>query len=204
MRRLEITTIDCILYMYSMSTRIRLSGIFTAKSCKIVALRFIYGAKLKQSELNQPMTNLDAVERLDRHIKENTANGNMHPGENWYEKDYREAEDIIWAFTDLNFHSLKKIFEERSQVWQEACVFVLGESSTTGSIKMLSDIFIEGGGKIACYAAVFLSGENLSGLPEEEKTKISSRLGELLEDEKYKQFGDHYQISLEKIRERLE
>ena len=149
------------------------------------------------------MANLDATELLDKHLKENTANGNMHPGENWYEKDYREAEDLVWGFTDLNWHSLKKIFEDRSNVWQEACVFILGESNTAGSIKMLSDIFIDGGDKIACYVAVFLSDQRLSEFPEDEKTKISSRLEELLKDEKFKQFGDHYRISLEKMRERL-
>ena len=150
------------------------------------------------------MANLDAVERLDRHIKENTANGNMHPGENWYEKDYREAEDIVWAFTDLNFHSLKKIFEERSQAWQEACVFVLGECDSPGSVKMLADIFTEGGDKIACYAAVFLSDQSLSDFPEDEVSKISSRLEDLLRDEKFKQFGDHYRVSLEKINTQLQ
>jgi len=149
------------------------------------------------------MANLDATDLLDKHLKENTANGNMHPGENWYEKDYREAEDLVWGFTDLNWHSLKKIFEERSNVWQEACVFILGESNTAGSIKMLSDIFIDGGDKIACYSAVFLSDQNLSELPEDEKTKISSRLKELLEGDKYKQYGDHYQISLGKMQERI-
>ena len=43
------------------------------------------------------MANLDATELLDKHLKENTANGNMHPGDNWYEKDYREAEDLVWG-----------------------------------------------------------------------------------------------------------
>lgn len=149
------------------------------------------------------MANLDATELLDKHLKENTANGNMHPTENWYEKDYREAEDLVWGFTDLNWHSLKKIFEDRSHIWQEACVFVLGESNSTGSIKMLSDIFIDGGDKIACYTAVFLCDQSLADFPKDKKTMISHRLEEFLEDEKYKLYGDHYSISLEKMRERL-
>jgi len=149
------------------------------------------------------MANLDATELLDKHLKENTANGNMHPGENWYEKDYREAEDLVWGFTDLNWHSLKKIFEDRSHVWQEACVFVLGESASKGSIKMLTDIFINGGDKIVCYAAIFLSDQNLSEVSEDEKTKIASRLQELLTSGEYKQFGDHYRVSLERMMDQL-
>ena len=149
------------------------------------------------------MANLDATELLDKHLKENTAKGNMHPGYNWYEKDYREAEDLVWGFTDLNWHSLKKMFEDRSHVWQEACVFILGESNTKSSVKMLSDVFIDGGDKIACYAAVFLSDQSFSELPEDEKTEISSRLKDLLKDEKFKQFGDHYRICLEKMRDML-
>ncbi len=149
------------------------------------------------------MANLDATDMLDKHLKENTANGNMHPGENWYEKDYREAEDLVWGFTDLNWHSLKKIFEERSHVWQEACVFVLGESGSSGSIKMLTDIFINGGDKIACYASIFISDQNISGFSEDEKAGISSRIDELLLDEKFSKFGDHYRISLDKISSQL-
>lgn len=145
------------------------------------------------------MTNLDATEMLDKHLKENTTNGNMHPGENWYEKDYREAEDLIWGFTDLNWHSLKKIFEERSHVWQEACVFVLGESGSSGSIKMLANIFINGEDKIACYSSIFISDQNLSEFTEEEIAGISGRAQELLSDEKFAKFGDHYRISLDKI-----
>jgi len=150
------------------------------------------------------MANLDATELLDKHLKENTANGNMHPSENWYEKDYREAEDLVWGFTDLNWHSLKKVFEDRSHVWQEACVFVLGELGSDGSIKMLTDIFVDGGDKIACYAAVFLSDQKISKFSEDEKTKISSRLQELLKDQKYKNFGDHYRISLENLSEQIQ
>jgi len=150
------------------------------------------------------MANLDATELLDKHLKENTANGNMHPSENWYEKDYREAEDLVWGFTDLNWHSLKKVFEDRSHVWQEACVFVLGELGSDGSIKMLTDIFVDGGDKIACYAAVFLSDQKISKFSEDEKTKISSRLEELLKDQKYKNFGDHYRISLENLSEQIQ
>ena len=82
-------------------------------------------------------------------------------------------------------------------------MFILGESNTKGSVKMLSDVFIDGGDKIACYAAVFLSDQSFSELPEDEKTEISSRLKDLLKDEKFKQFGDHYRICLEKMRDML-
>ncbi len=150
------------------------------------------------------MTNLDATGLLDKHLKENTANGNMHPSENWYEKDYRDAEDIVWGFTDINWHSLKKIFAQRSPVWQEACVFILGESGSKGSEKMLTDIFIDGEDKIACYAAVILSGQKNSEFSDQDQTKISSRLQELLTEEKYKKFGDHYRASLEKISEQIQ
>ncbi len=149
------------------------------------------------------MTSIDATTLLDKHLKENTANGNMHPGENWYEKDYREAEDLVWGFTDLNWHNLKKIFEDRSHIWQEACVFVMGESGSPGSVKMLSDIFIDGGDKIACYAAIFLCDRDMSDFPADQRNIISQRLEELLKDEQYRQYGDHYLISLEKMRERL-
>lgn len=149
------------------------------------------------------MTNPDAAELLDKHLKENTANGNMHPGENWYEKDYREAEDLVWGFTDLNWHSLKKIFGERSHVWQEACVFILGESGSRGSIRMLTDIFINGEDKIACYVAIFLSDQNLDEFEGEERNGISHRVRELLEDERYKKYGDHYQVSLTHISSQL-
>lgn len=145
------------------------------------------------------MANQDATELFDRHIKENTANGNMHPGENWYEKDYREAEDIVWTFSDLNWHNLKKIFEERSHVWQEACVFILGETGTKGSIKMLTDIFTNGEDKIACYVAIFLSDHSLSEFTEDELSNITHRAQELLKDGKYKKYGDHYEVSLTKI-----
>lgn len=148
--------------------------------------------------------NLDATELLDKHLKENTVNGNIHPSENWYEKDYRDAEDLVWGFTDLNWHSLKKIFEERSQVWQEACVFILGESGSSGAEKMLTDIFIDGGDKIACHAAVILAGQRSSEFSEDYKSKISSRLQELLAEEKYKEFGEHYRISLEKISKQIQ
>ena len=149
------------------------------------------------------MANSDAAELLDKHIKENTANGNMHPGENWYEKDYREAEDLVWAFNDLNWHSLKKIFEERSQVWQEACIFVLGESGAAGSGRMLTDIFIDGEDKIACYVAVFLSEQNISEFSTEDQGKIQSRIAELLEDDNYKKYGEHYLIVLDKMYSQL-
>jgi hypothetical protein len=150
------------------------------------------------------MTNLDSTGLLDKHLKENTVNGNMHPSENWYEKDYRDAEDIVWGFTDLNWHSLKKIFAERSHVWQEACVFILGESGSSGAENMLTDIFIDGEDKIACHAAVILSGQKISEFSDEDQTKISSRLEELLTEGKYKKFGDHYRASLEKISEQIQ
>ena len=145
------------------------------------------------------MANSDATELLDKHIKENTANGNMHPGENWYEKDYREAEDLVWAFTDLDWHSLKKIFEERSHVWQEACVFVLGESGAKGSVKMLTDIFINGEDKIACYVGIFISDQDLLEFGDEERSAIYKRAEELLSNDKYKKFGEHYRVTLDKI-----
>ena len=147
--------------------------------------------------------NLDATQLLDKHLKENTANGNMHPGENWYEKDYRDAEDIVWGFTDLNWHSLKKMFEDRSHVWQEACVFILGESGSSGAEKMLADIFIDGGDKIACYAAVFLSEQQVADFSQGCKDKIASRSKELLKEKKYNKFGAHYQASLEKISKQI-
>jgi len=149
------------------------------------------------------MSNDDLVELLDKHLKENTANGNMHPGENWYEKDYREAEDLVWAFSDFNWHSLKKIFEERSHVWQEACVFVLGESGSNGSVKMMTDIFIDGEDKIACYVAVFLSEQNLSEFSPEERTKILNRVEELVQNDNYNKYGEHYVVSLEKIKSQI-
>ena len=145
------------------------------------------------------MANLDATELLDKHLKENTANGNMHPGENWYEKDYREAEDLVWGFTDLNWHSLKKIFEERSHVWQEACVFVLGESGAKGSVNMLKDIFINGEDKIACYTGIFISDQKRNDFNDTERNGIVSRAQDLLQDDKYRKFGDHYRITLDKI-----
>ena len=148
--------------------------------------------------------NLDATELLDKHLKENTANGNAHPSENWYEKDYRQAEDIVWGFTDLNWHALKKIFEDRSHVWQEACVFILGESGSSGAQMMLTDIFIDGGDKIACYAGVFLSEQKISEYSKDYKAKISNRLDELLEQEKYKKYGSHYIVSLERIRDQIQ
>lgn len=150
------------------------------------------------------MTNTDAVDMLDRHIKENTANGNMHPGENWYERDYRDAEDMVVRFSDLNWQGLKNIFGDRSHIWQEACIFVLGEARTDGSISMLGDIFVRGTDGIACYAAIFISQEDLSNLGDAERQQIGLRAQELLGDDIYKNYGDHYQVSLEKIHEKLE
>ena len=149
------------------------------------------------------MTNTDAVDMLDRHIKENTANGNMHPGENWYERDYRDAEDMVVRFSDLNWQGLKNIFGERSHIWQEACIFVLGEARTEGSISMLGDIFVRGTDGIACYAAIFISQEDLSNLSDTEQQQIGLRVKELLVDDLYKNYGDHYQISLEKLDSKL-
>ena len=149
------------------------------------------------------MTSNDIVEILDNHIKENTANGNMHPGENWYERDYREAEDMVIRFSDLNWQGLKKIFGDRSHIWQEACVFVLGEASTQGSISMLGDIFVRGTDGISCYSAIFLSTEDLSGLGDGELVQLRMRVNELLEDDSYKNHGEHYYVSLEKMREKL-
>jgi hypothetical protein len=149
------------------------------------------------------MTNTDAVEMLDRHIKENTANGNVHPGENWYERDYRDAEDMIVRFSDLNWQGLKNIFGDRSHIWQEACVFVLGEASTQGCISMLGEIFVRGTDGIACYAAIFISQEDLSKLSDSEQQQIGLRVHELLNEDLYKNYGEHYHVSLEKISEIL-
>lgn len=149
------------------------------------------------------MTNTDAIEMLDRHIKENTANGNMHPGENWYERDYRDAEDLIVRFSDLNWQGLKNIFSDRSHIWQEACVFVLGEARTEGAISMLGDIFVRGTDGIACYAAIFISQEDLSKLSGAEQVQIGHRVNELLNEGLYKNYGEHYHVSLEKISEML-
>ncbi len=149
------------------------------------------------------MTNTEAVDMLDRHIKENTVNGNMHPGENWYERDYRDAEDMIVGFSDLNWQGLKNIFGDRPHIWQEACVFVLGEARTEGSISMLGDIFVRGTDGIACYAAIFISQEDLSKLSDTEQQQIGLRVQELLVDDVYKNYGDHYHVSLEKMHEKL-
>ena len=147
--------------------------------------------------------NTDAVDMLDRHIKENTANGNMHPGENWYERDYREAEDMVVRFSDLNWQGLKNIFGDRSQIWQEACVFVLGEASTDGAVLMLGDIFLRGTDGISCYSAIFLSDEDLGALGDSERELIRLRANELLQGGHYKNYGDHYQVTLEKIQDKL-
>lgn len=145
----------------------------------------------------------DAVEMLDRHIKENTANGNMHPGENWYERDFREAENMIVRFSDLNWQGLKNIFADRSQIWQEACVFILGEANTEGSLSMLGDIFLRGTDGISCYSAIFLSAEDMRAIGESERELIRLRADELLQDDLYKNYGEHYQVTLETIREKL-
>ena len=149
------------------------------------------------------MANIDAVELFDRHLKENTANGNMHPGENWYERDYREAEDLAVRFSDLHWHGLKNIFGERTHIWQEACVFVLGEANTSGSVKMLGDIFVRGTDGIACYAAIFLADEDLTKFNEDEQLQIRMRVHDLFENDLYRQYGEHYHITLDKIREQM-
>jgi hypothetical protein len=51
---------------------------------------------------------------------------------------------------------------------------------------------------------VILSGQKNSEFSDEDQTKISSRLQELLTEEKYKKFGDHYRASLEKISEQIQ
>lgn len=147
--------------------------------------------------------NTDAVDMLDKHIKENTANGNMHPGENWYERDYRDAEGMVVRFSDLNWQGLKNIFGDRSQIWQEACVFVLGEAGTDGAVTMLGDIFLRGTDGISCYSAIFLSNEDLGMLGDSERELIRLRVNELLQGDLYKNYGDHYQVTLENIREKL-
>lgn len=149
------------------------------------------------------MKKLDTMEIFDRHIKEHTANGNMHPSEDWYEREYREGEDILMRFSDLDWHSLKKIFGNRTHIWQESCVYVLGETHTEGSASMLADIFIRGMDNISCYSAIFLSERNLDTFPEDIKEQIRLRAHELFKDSTYKQYGEHYRISLENIREKL-
>ena len=146
---------------------------------------------------------MDATEQLDRHIKEHTANGNMHPGENWYERDFNDGAGILAGFTDLDWHSIKKMFGSRTHIWQEACVYVLGESDHEGSAKMLADIFIRGHDNISCYSAVFLSEQNLDTFPDDTKHQIRLRAHDLFKDGKYRQYGEHYRMSLEKIREKL-
>jgi hypothetical protein len=146
---------------------------------------------------------VESTELFDRHLKEHTANGNIHPGENWYEKDFHEGEIILAEFSDLDWHSLKKMFGSRTHIWQEACVFVLGESDTQGSARMLADIFVRGQDNISCYSAVLLSELNQDTFTDETKRQIRLRAHELLKDGKYRQYGEHYRISLEKVREKL-
>jgi hypothetical protein len=146
---------------------------------------------------------MDGTELFDRHLKEHTANGNIHPGENWYERDFRDGEHILGGFSDLDWHALKKMFGQRTHIWQEACVYVLGESGYAGSANMLADVFVRGQDNISCYSAVFLSDLNLDTFPDETKRQIRLRAHDLFKDGKYKQFGDHYRIHLENIREKL-
>lgn len=146
---------------------------------------------------------VDGTELFDRHLKEHTANGNIHPGENWYERDYRDGDLILGGFTDLDWHSLRKLFGSRTHIWQEACVYVLGESDNPGSARMLADIFVRGQDNISCYSAVFLSEQNLDTFPDETKRLIRLRAHDLFKDGKYRQQGEHYRLPLEKIREKL-
>ena len=140
-----------------------------------------------------------AEEYFDRHLIEKTSNGNLHPSDDWYERDYRDAEDMLHAFTDLNWHGLKKIFAERSHVWQEACVFVLGECDNDGSVMTLTEIFLDGSDKIACYTTIFLSIQD-AAVYSDNKTKVVARVDELMDNDNYKQYGGHYLVALEKLR----
>ena len=149
------------------------------------------------------MRKMDATEYFDRHIKEHTANGNIHPGDNWYEQDFHEGRGILTGFSDLDWHALKKMFGSRTHIWQEACVYVLGESDAEGSARMLADVFIRGQDNISCYSAVFLSERNLDTFSEEMKRQIRLRAHELFKDGAYRQYGEHYRVSLEKIRDKL-
>jgi hypothetical protein len=88
-------------------------------------------------------------------------------------------------------------------VWQEACVFVLGESGSIGSVNMLTDIFIDGEDKISCYVAVYLSDQKISEFSQDDQTRISKRLDDLLSEGRYKKYGDHYLVSMEKIKSQL-
>ncbi|OGE20574.1 MAG: hypothetical protein A3J42_01740 [Candidatus Dadabacteria bacterium RIFCSPHIGHO2_12_FULL_53_21] len=146
---------------------------------------------------------MDGTELFDRHIKEHTANGNIHPGENWYEVDFREGDGILAGFTDLDWHALKKMFGNRTHIWQEACVYVLGESDYPGSANMLADVFVRGQDNISCYSSIFLSELNLDTFVDETKRLIRLRAHDLFKDGKYRQYGEHYRIHLEKIREKL-
>ena len=80
---------------------------------------------------------------------------------------------------------------------------MLGEANTSGSVTMLGDIFVRGTDSIACYAAIFLSDEDLNKLSEDELQQMRLRVHDLFSDDKYRNYGDHYLISLEKIREQL-
>ncbi len=146
---------------------------------------------------------VDGTELFDRHIKEHTANGNMHPGENWYERDFREGDGILGGFTDLDWHALKKMFGNRTNIWQEACVYVLGESNYPGSANMLADVFVRGQDNISCYSSIFLSELNLDTFADETKRQIRLRAHDLFKEGKYRQHGEHYRIHLEQIREKL-
>ena len=137
---------------------------------------------------------------FDRHLQEKTSNGNLHPSDDWYERDYRDAEEILQAFNDLNWHGLKKIFAERSHIWQEACVFVLGEYDNDGSVRTLTEIFLDGSDKISCYVAIFLSVQDGTVFGDK-KTQVAVRVEELIYDDNFKQFGGHYLVTLEKLRD---
>lgn len=157
----------------------------------------------KLTDRESMMIKHDLTELFDRHIKEHTSNGNATPGEEWYEEDYKSAAELLEEFNDLDWHVLKKMFGARSQIWQEACVFVLGNAGTEGSASMLADIFVRGHDAISCYAAVFLADENLDTFEEDVKRRIRLRAHDLFKDSSYREHGEHYRISLEKIREKL-
>ncbi|MCA9808986.1 MAG: hypothetical protein KC473_01490 [Candidatus Dadabacteria bacterium] len=145
----------------------------------------------------------EIAELLDRHIKENTSNGNAAPGKAWFEEDYARAAELLEEFNDLDWHVLKKTFGARSQIWQEACVYALGKTGTEGAAAMLADVFVRGHDAISCYAAVFLAEQNLDTFDEEVKRRIRLRAHDLFKDGVYREQGDEYRAPLEKIREKL-
>lgn len=149
------------------------------------------------------MRRQDITEILDRHIKEHTSNGNAGPGEGWYDEGYVRAAELLAEFNDLDWHVLKKMFGARSRIWQEACVYALGKTGTEGAAMMLADVFVRGHDAISCYASVYLAEENLDTFDEDVKRRIRLRAHDLFKDGAYREQGDHYRASLERIREKL-